>query len=310
MLEKKNKPSGIISLLLTAMIWGLAFVAQRTASESMDAIAVNTFRFVLASGALIIFCLILDFAFKKAGKRVIPWTKETIIGGSILGVILFLGYNLQQFGMQLGTGAGKSAFITSLYIILVPLFSILIKKRLTFLGKIAVLVSICGFYLISIKESFTIEFGDLIVFLCAAIFAYHIIFTDIFSRDTDSVKLTMTEMVVGLIISLIALSITGFPSKEAVNDNLLSILYIGLCSSAVGFTLQTYGQKRVESSLATLLMSLESIFALIFGTLILKESITNRELMGCLLVFVGVFLAQLEIPRKFLRINPYKFFIE
>lgn len=308
MLDRKTKLAGISFELMTALIWGLAFVAQRKATDSLSAIAVNGLRFALASAFLFVFSIVLDFIFKKQGKEIIPWTKETILGGALLGAILFVGNNLQQLGLE-GTSAGKAGFISALYIVFVPIFSLLARKKPKANCWYAVLIAIFGFYLISINEALTISKGDLMVFLCSLIFAFHIIYTDIYAKNTDPVKLTFMQMFIGGIISIPAMAIKGFPTSQAIGENLVPILYIGLCSSGIGFTFQTIGQKKVESSIASLIMSLESVFALIFGIIILKEPMTAKELIGCLLVFIGIFVAQLDSPSKFVKFNKSKLFV-
>lgn len=311
MTGRKNRVLGSALLLITAIVWGLAFVAQRNASGDLSAFAVNTFRGVLASAVLLVFFAVDSVYAKKKGLKRVGWNKETILGGILLGVILFLGENLQQMGVA-ETTAGKTGFITALYIVFVPLFSMLGRKKAGANCWYAVLIAIVGFYFISLSgENFTISRGDLMVLLCSFIYTFHIIYTEIFVRGNDPIKVTLISMVVSGIISIIAMAVAGeIPSPEVVSANIVPLLYIGLVSSGIGFTFQSLGQERVDSSLATLFMSLESVFGLIFGMIILKEPIATKELCGCLLVFIGIFIAQFEFPHTFLKLNKSRYFVE
>lgn len=303
MLQKKNSTAGSLMLIVTALIWGLAFSAQRSASASLDAISFNTFRFVFATAVLIPAVLIFDFVKKKKGIKPIGWNKTTVIGGMLCGAILFIANNLQQLGVE-STSAGKASFITSIYIVIVPIFGLLAGRKPQPTGWFAVVVAIAGFWMMSITDDFSVTTGDLMVLLCAFMFSFQILFTDIFGENNDAIKFTLVEFATGAVISIPAMAINGFPQPEAIQACILPLLYVGIMSSGVAFTLQTAGQQRTEPAIATLLMSLESVFGLFGGIIILHESSTVKELGGCLLVFVAVFLAEQIRNEKYLSITP------
>lgn len=307
--KTKTNPLGLIALFLAAAIWGFAFSAQRTASGSLGPFAVNGARYILALVFLCIVYLIYELICKKKGKKLIPWNKDTILGGILTGIILFIGTNLQQAGIS-NSGAGKTAFITTLYIVMVPIVAMLTRKKPSVLSMFAILMAVIGFYLMCITGVEEVSTSDLIVLLCALVFTFHILFTDLFSKYTDPIKYTLMQFITAAILSIPAMAIEGFPSSYELSVNMVALLYVGICSSGLGFTFQTVGQKYVEPSLASLVMSLESVFGLIGGILLLNETSTTRELLGCLFVFIGVFMAQVTIPKTFLKFSRNKYFIE
>ncbi len=295
-------------LLLCAIIWGFAFSAQRTASGHLSAISFNGLRFFLAVGVLLVTVFAFDFVKKKKGIAIIGWNKDTLIGGAICGVALFIANNLQQYGVSL-TSVGKASFITTLYIVIVPVLALLMRRRPSIICRFAILVAVVGFYLMCMTENLSVTTGDFMVLLCAFVFSFQILFIDIYAQHADPVKLTFVQFLVAAIISVPAMAIDGFPAAADINASIISVLYVGILSAGVAFTLQTAGQQRTEPAIATLLMSLESVFGLIGGVIILYESPTVRELAGCLLVFIAVFMAQLNIPKTFLQANNRKYFI-
>ncbi len=300
--ERKNITLGSVMLITTALIWGLAFVAQRTAAGSIDAISFNGLRFIIGASCLVPVIFFIDFISKRKGKNIIGWNKATFLGGVLCGITLFIGNNLQQMGLE-QTTAGKAGFITALYIVIVPIIGLLMGRKTHYLGWFAVIIAVLGFWIMCVNDTFSIGQGDIVLLLCSFVFAFHIIFVDIFSKKCDAIKLTFFQFFVAAIISIPAMAINGFPTVQAIENSIIPLLYVGILSSAVAFTFQTAGQKRTPPALATLIMSLESVFALFGGIIILNESSSPKELIGCLMVFIAVFLAEQEPVKVFLDIK-------
>ncbi len=307
--SKKYTALGSALLTVTALIWGLAFVFQRQLSVAFNAYAFNGSRFFLATIFLFALVIGIDLWKRKQGQDRTKFSKTTILGGMLLGLILFFGNNLQQMGIETTT-AGKAGFITSLYIVIVPVLSLLRRKKTGMLGWIAILIAIAGFWTISITDDFTVGLGDILILLCAFIFAFHISFMDIFVKEVDAVKLTAIQFLTATVISIPFVAVYGMPSIGVLADNILPLLYIGVMSSGAGFTLQALGQRWTPPSTATLLMSLESIFALFAGIIILAENPSAQELFGCILIFISVFVAEQSRPKKFLTLKTSKFYTD
>lgn len=309
MAEKKTKRNSLI-LVLTALIWGVAFVAQSEGDDVIGPYAFVVLRFVIGGAVLIPVIKILDKAGLTKGK---PKTKEErktlITGGICCGAFLSLASMLQQVGIYLGTSAGKAGFLTACYIILVPIFGVFIKRKCGFNVLISVVIALIGLYLLCIKESLTIQKNDAFVIACSAVFACQILSVDTFiEKDVDPVRLACIEFFVAaagaLIPAFIAdlgASLSALPSmlvSAFSGKSLIALLYTGIMSSGVAYTLQIVGQKDVNPTVASLLMSLESVFSVLGGWLILGDMLTKRELLGCGVMFVAVVLSQLNFKRK------------
>lgn len=296
---RKNSLFGSAMLLICALVWGFALVAQSKGSDHLDAVTFNGFRFMIAAVCIAAFLIVKTFIERKLGRQSVGWNKNTVLGGILCGVALFCACNAQQYGIAFTT-VGKASFITAMYIVIVPVLGLLMRRRAGVLCMFAIVVSVIGFYLMCLGENFDLNYGDLMVLLCAVLFSIQILFIDFFGENSDPIRLTLMQFIVAAIISLPAMAIAGFPSPSELESGLIPILYVGLCSTGIGYTLQTIGQKHTEPALATLIMSLESVIGLIAGVIFLRESYTVRELGGCLLVLIGVFTAQFEIPHRFL----------
>jgi drug/metabolite transporter (DMT)-like permease len=223
--------------------------------------------------------------------------------------VLFVATILQQIGIE-QTTSGKAGFITTLYIVMVPLINLLGRKRTSLRTCFAVYIALVGFVLMCLNEGMSISRGDAIVLYSAVAFSFHIVFVDRYCKNTDPQKLTFLQFATCAVLGIPAMAINGFPTAEVVSASILPILYIGILSSGVAYTLQVFGQKRVESSIATLIMSLESVVALIGGMMILDEQITLKELFGCILVLVAVFIAKNKGRRRTLTLSRSRFFVE
>lgn len=275
-------------LVLTSIIWGLAFVAQSAGMEHVGPFTFNGIRCIIGALVLAPVALIWD---KKDGVLT-PWfNKELLIGGLVNGVLLFIATNAQQIGI-ITVPAGKAGFLTALYIVLVPIFSLFMKKKPSHFIWISVALALVGMYFLCITDSFIPQVGDIYIFVCAIFFALQILAVDKFAPHVDVIKLSCYQFLVCGLLSLIPM-IMEKPSMSMVLDCWLPILYAGVLSSGVAYTLQMEGQKRVPATVASLIMCLESVFSVIFGFLILHERLSVRELIGCGIMLVAVVLAQL-----------------
>lgn len=288
---------GSLMLLLGAIIWGGALVAQ---SEGMNYIKPHTYsalRFLLALIVLLPFCVLVNS--KGLSKT---FDKQTIIGGTVCGLFLFVGNALQQYGLVI-TNPGKGGFITSLYLIFVPLFNLLIfKKKIHKKVIIAILLAMCGFYLLCIKGQLNIAVSDLLILGCAILFALQILSVDYYTKlDLNPIKLTFYEFFTAFVLSTICMFIFDDININSIMDAKWSILYVGVLSGGLGYTLQMYGQRDTDPTIATLLMSLESVFSLIFEMLLLHNIMSVGELLGCLLVFIAVIIVEIPIGDKNVR---------
>lgn len=306
---KNNKRTliGILILVLTAMIWGFAFVAQKYSTGSIDPVSMSGIRYVIATVVLGVTVLITDIVRKQRGKTVTKFTKDTVVGGVICGVVLFVATIVQQIGIETTT-SGKAGFITTLYIVMVPIINLISRKRTSRLHCFAVYIALVGFVFMCLKDSMEISHGDALVLYSAIFFGFHIVFIDRYCKDADPQKLTFLQFATCAVLGIPAMAINGFPTGGAFVQSIVPILYIGILSSGVAYTLQVAGQKRVDSSIATLIMSLESVVALLGGMMILHEQITVKELAGCIFVLVAVFIAQLERNKTFLELKVSRFF--
>ncbi|MDY3250531.1 MAG: DMT family transporter [Candidatus Choladocola sp.] len=286
-------------LLLTAVIWGVAFVAQ---SVGMDYVGPFTFNFVrcMIGGVVLIPCIFLldrlngkDRKKEQKISRAQAAERKTLLtGGICCGVALCVASNLQQFGIKYTT-VGKAGFITALYIVLVPLIGIFLKKTAGIRIWFSVLLAVGGLYLLCITEEFSIGTGDFLVLLCAFVFAVHILVIDYFSPKVDGVRMSCIQFFVCGILSGAAMLITEKPDLTAIFQAWMPILYAGVMSCGVAYTLQIVGQKGMDPTVASLILSLESVVSVLAGWLLLGQKLSQRELFGCVLMFGAIILAQL-----------------
>lgn len=276
-------------LTLTALIWGIAFVAQSEGMNYVGGFTFNACRF-LVGGAVLIPCLF--FFCKPVGRNERNRRRKTgIAGGICCGVFLCLASSLQQFGIA-HTTVGKAGFITSLYIIIVPLLGLLVHKKVGLNIWLSVVIAAAGMYLMCITDGFSIGRGDFLVLLCAFGFSLHILVIDYFSPRADGVLISCVQFFTAAILSGILMLCFEKPTWSAIYSAAVPILYAGVMSCGVGYTLQVIAQKDVEPSVASLIMSLESVFSLIAGWVLLQQQLSRRELIGGGLVFAGIVAAQ------------------
>lgn len=306
---KAKKLRNSILLVLTALIWGVAFVAQSEGGDAVGPYTFNSVRMILGGTALLPVILLMD-RLRPSSKR--PQTaqqkKELFLGGISCGVLLFAGSTLQQMGLFLGTQSGKAGFLTACYILMVPVIGIFLHKKCGWNVWFGVVLALAGLYLLCIKDSFTLQLSDGLVLLCAVAFSLHILVVDHFAPKVDGVRMSCIQFftcgIVG-IVPMIFVEMGG--SVESLNqwakgfaslDAWIPILYAGLFSCGIAYTLQIFGQEGLNPTVASLLMSLESVFSVLAGWLILKETLSARELWGCLLIFVAILLAQVDFGRE------------
>ena len=293
--EHKGHGIGAVMLLSASLIWGVAFVAQ---SAGMDHVGPYTFtavRSALAAIGLGILVLILD---RKGIKSRNTDKKILWRAGIILGIVMTIASNLQQIGL-VTTSAGKAGFITSLYIVLVPVFGLFIRRKPHPMLWISVGVALVGLYFLSIRGDFSMSQGDLLVLASAVAFAFQILLVDHFSPKVDIIRLNLIQFSVMAILSFVPMMLLEQPKLSAISDAWLTIVYAGLFSGCGAYTLQMLGQRRVEPTTASLLLSPENVFSALAGWVILGQKLTLRELLGCALVFVAIMTSQLPWRKWF-----------
>lgn len=287
--DMKKQWIGVLCLLVTTLIWGSAFVAQYMGSESLPPIAFTAARSFIGALAVLPVALLSVRAEKKAG--VARNNKVLIAGGLACGAALALASALQQAGVGL-TGAGKAGFLTVLYVVIVPVLGLFLRQRVAWPVWLSVGVAMVGTYLLSVSEAFTIEAGDALLLGCALVYSVQILLVDHFVGRANAVMLSVLQLAAAGVFSAVFSLILEQATLEQWLACIGPLLYVGVMSSGVAYTLQMVGQRFLPPTLATLLMSLESVFAALSGWLILGESLSGREMIGCGLVFAAVLFAQ------------------
>ena len=299
---KYNQMRQVVFPILAAFIWGTAFVAQDLCADSIGAFAFNATRYFIAVLALLVVILISDKLKKNkptlTAQEKKAANKQLWLGGLCCGAALAIASNFQQAGLVAGTDAGKAGFITALYVVLVPVFGLFFKRKVSFPTWIAVVLSVVALYLLCIKGDFSLAPGDLLVLVCAVCFAVHILVIDHFTAYCDGVKLSCLQFLFAGIISTICMFIFEDVDFAAIISCALPLLYVGIFSCGVGYTLQILAQKDSNPTVVTILLSLESVFAVIAGAIILKQQMTVREYIGCAIMFAAVILAQIQFPTR------------
>lgn len=294
-------------LVLTAFIWGTTFVAQAE-GNSAGPFVFTCVRNFIATFLLFGLARILDFAGKSPRRPQTPAeTKKLWKAGILCGIALAFGTNFQQLGLYLGTSAGKSGFLTTCYIILVPVLSVFLGKRISAKIWFCVALTLAGLYLLCIKEGFSIQVSDGVLLLCALSFAVQILIVDKYGPDVDNVRLSAIQCLVACVMSSIPmifvdlkLSADGLASAVEIYSHgtaWIPLLYAAVLSSGVAFTLQIVAQNKIRPTVASLLMSLESVFAVLGGWVVLNEQLSFQEIIGCILMAIAVVLAQIN-PKK------------
>lgn len=302
---KKQETLGNVLLLFTALIWGIAFVAQK---QGMDHVGPFTFcgvRFLSSAMFVLIVVIVRDIVFHK---KIILFTskkediKIAIIGGVLCGIALAIATMLQQYSIQ-ETSAGKTGFITALYIVLVPIFGLAIKKKVKLVEWISVGIAGISLMLLCFKKedianNIYINKYDLILLLCACCFSIQILLIDHFSKKFDCLWLSAIEFLTCAIIGLIAMFLFEKPNIEGIKNAIIPILYAGIASGGIAYTLQFIGQKYTKPVIASIIMSFEAVVSLIAAAIIIHEKLDIQELIGCLFMFIAIMIPQINIQKK------------
>ena len=284
-------------LLLTGLIWGVAFVAQSEGMNYVGAFTFNCCRFMIG-GVMLIPCIFFlrsigagENGHVSRGQRQ-QQRHMAVIGGICCGLVICVASTLQQMGIA-QTTVGKAGFITALYIVLVPIFGIFLKKKAGVRIWISVAISVAGLYLLCITDKLVLAKGDILVLLCAVVFTIHILVIDYFSPKADSVRIACTQFFITGVLSAIPMFLFETPRLSDIFAAAVPVLYAGVLSSGVAYTLQIVAQKDADPTVASLILSLESVFSVLGGWVILGQKLSIREIAGCILMFSAIILAQL-----------------
>lgn len=292
---KKTNYKSLFLLLLTAIIWGVAFVAQTVGMDYVKPFTFNGVRCLL--GGIVLLPVIYFFDRKKTAEQKKQEDKKTLwIGGTLCGLCLCIASCFQQIGLQY-TAAGKAGFLTALYIVLVPIIGLFFKKKCSPFVIGSIVLATVGLYLLSIKDGFRIEKGDIYVMICALIFSLHILIIDYFSPKCDGVKLSCVQFFVSGIIAMVIALIVEKPQFSQIMAAWLPIAYAGILSCGVAYTLQIIGQKGINPTIASLVLSLESVVSVLAGWILLNQVLSIREIVGCVIMFIAIILAQINFEK-------------
>ena len=306
-MKTKTQFKGVVLLLLTAIIWGSSFLAQTIGSENVPGFAFMGIRTLIGALFLLPFIIIKDKATlkkmtdeEKHQKKIAD--KKVLKYGMIIGVFLCIATDFQQFAFyQPGASTGKIAFITAMYMFFVPMIGlILFKKRVSLLTWLCVTIGFVGLYFLCFKtpEITAINFGDVLSLICALFFAFQILFIEKFAPECDGIKLSCIQFFTAGAISTILMFIFERPDFADIKAGLLPILYSGIMSCGFAYTMQVIGQKYCEATIASLLMCMESVFATLFAALFLHESLSGREIAGCIIMFTAIVISQFTTAPK------------
>lgn len=283
-------------LLLAAWIWGFAFVAQKIGSEYVGAFTFNGIRFAL--GSLTLIPVLIYFSNKNRNNKGYVKLESPIKGGVAAGCVIFVANTFQQVGMSYTT-AGNAAFITAMYIVLVPVLGTILKQRISFSNWAGVAFAVIGLYFITIKGGLTaMNYGDILQVVCAAFFAIHIVLIGHLVKRIDGIQLSIVQFATCSALSLICAVIFEDINLNGIMQGALPILYGGLCSVGIAYTLQVIGQKNAKASHAALIMSLEAVFGALGGLIILNENLGLRGYLGCALMLAGILISQYPNIKK------------
>lgn len=307
-----NKTKSTFLLLLTAFIWGVAFVAQSVGMDYVGPLTFNACRFIIGALFLIPCIAFLDTLKKKEATASgdltdtsgnLPTASETqdkktlLLGGLCCGIAIAVASALQQYGISMTT-VGKAGFITALYIVIVPILGIFLKKKPRLIIWVSVVLALAGLYFLCMTDSLSFSKGDTMVLLCALAFSIHILIIDYFSPKVDGVRMSCIQFFVASILCGVPAVILEHPQFSSLLAAWAPILYAGILSCGVAYTLQIVAQKNYDPTIASLILSLESVFSVLAGWIILHQSLSPREIFGCVLVFIAIILVQLPERKK------------
>ncbi|MBR2953982.1 MAG: DMT family transporter [Clostridia bacterium] len=287
----KTKFKSTILLFLTAIIWGFAFVAQRVGAEFVGAFTFNGVRFMLGACSLI--PVILLFEREKIDLKLL---KNNVLPGILAGVVLFIASTLQQYGVEITQSAGKAGFLTGLYTVLVPLIRFVMGKKTSVLTFIGAVFAVTGlFFLCMTGDEISFGVGDVVLIIGAFFWAGHILVVDKFVHTTSPLKFSLIQFVICGILSLVFAFVLEDIEFSAIKSAGIPILYGGIMSVGVAYTCQILGQKESDPTFASIVFSTESVFSAIGGALLLNEIMSGRGYLGCVLIFIGIILSQLNL---------------
>ena len=306
---KKNQLKGIMMLFLTAFIWGSSFVSQSLGMETVEAFTFNGIRTLFGAATLLPVIIGMDLMrIRKSGrpdkKRVKANTKKLLIGGTAMGIALCVASNLQQFAFAYPDHSpGKIAFITAFYMFFVPLFGLFLKKRISPITWVCVVLGTIGLYFLCVSGvGFSaITKSDLFSLACAVFYAVQILIVEKVAEDSDPVKLSFIQFTVSGVITCILMLITEAPTIEGIRESILPLLYSGIMSCGLAYTFQVVGQKYTESTVASLIMCLESVFGVLCSAVMLQIGLTPNEIIGCVIMFAAIIISQLSDRINFSR---------
>ena len=286
---KKEQIKGTLQLLLATLIWGCAFVAQSVGMDHLGPMSFQAIRSALAVLALLPVTVLMD---RDRAAYIPKWKAKGLWKTGILcGLALFVAQGAQQVGL-LYTEPGKAGFITAMYIVLVPVLGLFLGRKCGLRVWVSVALAVAGLYLLSCVGVTRINLGDILILVAAAAFAVQIVLIDVLAQALDGLRLNCIQFLVVTVLSALTAAFTETVTWQAVCDCALPLLYTGVLSSGAAFTLQILGQQHLPPEPASLIMSLESVFAVLAGWVLLRQTLSPTELLGCALVFVGVILSQ------------------
>lgn len=294
-----KKIIGSTFLLLATIIWGSAFVSQSVAMAHLGPFSFQAIRCALAVIGLVAVIALFDRS-KQDGKTFFSrWAdKKLWIAGILCGIPLFLACNLQQLGLAEDTDPGKSGFLTAMYIVIVPIIGFFRKKKTSIMVPVSVVLAVAGLYFLSCVGVSSISAGDILTLCCALMFAVQITFVDIYVDQVDALRLNTLQALVCAVLSTVIAIFTERVTFDGIWGCALPLAHTGFLSMGAGYALQILGQKHLEPNLSSLIMSLESVFAVLFGWLLLGDTLSLWETIGCVLVFAAVILSQIEFKSK------------
>ncbi|MBQ6702351.1 MAG: DMT family transporter [Clostridia bacterium] len=279
-----------VMLTAAALVWGAAMSFQSDAMNDVEPLTFQATRFLL--GGTVLLPLVFFLGKEDPGRQRSDYDpKGVFVGGAVCGLFLMIACTLQQFGI-IYTTVGKAGFLTSLYIIVVPIMGIFLKKRAGLNVWIGVVLALIGMYLLCMKESLVLSRGDTLVFICALVFSFQIMAIDKYAAIYNGLKLSCIQFYVCGILSAVLMLIFEEPSIGAILKAWVPVLYTGVFSCGIGYTFQTIAQKDLNPAVASIIMSLESVFAALFGWIILGQKMSLREIMGCVVMFAAIMVAQ------------------
>ena len=291
-----KKIKGNLILLLTSVIWGASFVSQRVGMEKIPPATFNGIRLLIGAIVLLPVIIISDrMKYKNGAEKPSKEEKKILLkGGIICGIFLCIATTVQTWGLMYTT-SGKSGFITAMYIIFVPFIGLLLKRSFPKIAFLSAFIALVGMYLLcGFNDGFDFNIGDFLTLICAVVFSFHIIAIDIFSPKADGIKLSALQFFFAGIIDFVIIVLFDKPDIGLIIDCTVPILYSGVMSCGVAYTLQIIGQKYTDPASASILMSLESVFAVLSGMIILGEAMSGIEILGCMLMFAAIIINTLK----------------